>query len=100
MKTFLENAFRIISATVLFLFVSAATGYFIYGLRLKRHPLFYAAYVLELALCICAYNYVQKSALRLGIKRRFLAELLSYVYVIATLVGGLFLLRLLLPVLG
>ena len=55
---------------------------------------------LEIAVFACVLPFAREAALRVGIKSAFLLFLLSVVYAVATAVGGVLLIELLLPVLN
>ena len=94
MKAVLKKIFLFLAATALLLYISAGTAY------LKGSPLFYASEALEIAVFACVVPFAREAALRVGIKSAFLLFLLSVVYAVATAVGGVLLIELLLPVLN
>lgn len=100
MKAVLKKIFLFLAATALLLYISAGTAYLTYSLYLKGSPLFYASYALETAVFACVLPIAREAALRVGIKSAFLLFLLSVVYAVATAVGGVLLIELLLPVLN
>lgn len=100
MKAVLKKIFLFLAATALLLYVSAGTAYLTYSLYLKGSPLFYASEALEIAVFACVVPFAREAALRVGIKSAFLLFLLSVVYAVATAVGGVLLIELLLPVLN
>lgn len=63
----------------------------------ERKSPFYASEALEIAVFACVLPIAREAALRVGIKSAFL---LSVVYAVATAVGGVLLIELLLPVLN
>lgn len=97
MKAVLKKIFLFLAATALLLYISAGTAYLTYSLHLKGSPLFYASEALEIAVFACVVPFAREAALRVGIKSAFL---LSGVYAVATAVGGVLLIELLLPVLN
>lgn len=69
----------------------------------ERKSPFYASEALEIAVFACVLPIAREAALRVGIKSAFLLFLLfllSGVYAVATAVGGVLLIELLLPVLN
>lgn len=100
MKAVLKKVFLFLAATALLLYISAGTAYLTYSLYLKGSPLFYASEALEIAVFACVLPIAREAALRVGIKSAFLLFLLSVVYAVATAVGGVLLIELLLPVLN
>lgn len=100
MKAVLKKIFLFLAATALLLYISAGTAYLTYSLYLKGSPLFYASEALETAVFACVLPIAREAALRVGIKSAFLLFLLSVVYAVATAVGGVLLIELLLPVLN
>ncbi len=103
MKAVLKKIFLFLAATALLLYISAGTAYLTYSLHLKGSPLFYASEALEIAVFACVVPFAREAALRVGIKSAFLLFLLfllSGVYAVATAVGGVLLIELLLPVLN
>lgn len=66
----------------------------------ERKSPFYASEALEIAVFACVVPFAREAALRVGIKSAFLLFLLSGVYAVATAVGGVLLIELLLPVLN
>lgn len=100
MKAVLKKLFLFLAATALLLYISAGTAYLTYSLYLKGSPLFYASEALEIAVFACVVPFAREAALRVGIKSAFLLFLLSGVYAVATAVGGVLLIELLLPVLN
>ena len=95
MKAVLKKIFLFLAATALLLYISAGTTYLTYSLYLKGSPLFYASEALEIAVFACVLPFAREAALRVGI-----LFLLSVVYAVATAVGGVLLIELLLPVLN
>ena len=100
MKAVLKKIFLFLAATALLLYISAGTANLTYSLHLKGSPLFYASEALEIAVFACVVPFAREAALRVGIKSAFLLFLLSVVYAVATAVGGVLLIELLLPVLN
>ena len=98
MKAVLKKIFLFLAATALLLYISAGTTYLTYSLYLKGSPLFYASEALEIAVFACVLPFAREAALRVGIKSALF--LLSVVYAVATAVGGVLLIELLLPVLN